>query len=458
MNEQGSRFVFLPMETKNREFHGKLLLSCVAAEAGFRAILCEQQELRRLVHRSPPGIYVDKSVVASKAGHFRDLRRMGHRVVAWCEEGLVYRNRDMYLRQRIAPETFEYVDRFFTWGSAQAADVATKIPEAPLKTLATGNPRFDLLRKPFRTLYETEAERLHRQHGSFVLINTNFSRYNHFYSPEYQLQRWKKRGRIRTPEDEQFFWDWSGYIGKLFHSFVDMTRELSQRLPDVTIVVRPHPSENHDRWKEAVAGPANVMVCHEGPVIPWIMASRALVHNSCTTGVEAFLLGRPVVAYMPVTSSTFDDRVPNGVSLKVTSVDELATVLRCIVDTGAEPEAADLAARRALAGEYVANMDGEFACDRIVAELLRVSDLPGLESGGAGSRLRLAVSLWWRRLRRAVRRSRSHSKQKFPGLTLQEVEEAVAAFRRVSNRFAGVTAIPVPGMQNGFQLTQKGNS
>ena len=85
-----SLFIILPIETKVREFHAKLLLSCVAAEAGLRVILGDQNEILRYLNHLPRGIYIDKSVARTKIEKFRKNARMGNRVVAWCEEGLIF--------------------------------------------------------------------------------------------------------------------------------------------------------------------------------------------------------------------------------------------------------------------------------------------------------------------------------------------------------------------------------
>jgi hypothetical protein len=64
-------------------------------------------------------------------------------------------------------------------------------------------------------------------------------------------------------------------------------------------------------------------VIHEGSAIPWILGADAVVHNSCTTGVEGFLLDRPTVAYVPVRSKTYDSLLPNSVSRLANTPQEL---------------------------------------------------------------------------------------------------------------------------------------
>ena len=43
----------------------------------------------------------------------------------------------------------------------------------------------------------------------------------------------------------------------------------------------------------------NVRIRDGGSVIPWMIAARCVIHNACTTGIEAYILNRPVTEYHP---------------------------------------------------------------------------------------------------------------------------------------------------------------
>ena len=72
---------------------------------------------------------------------------------------------------------------------------------------------------------------------------------------------------------------------------------LSKEFGDHTIIVRPHPSENHEPWVEISEDLPNVKVLYEGSINEWALAADVVIFNNCTTGVEAFLLERPVISY-----------------------------------------------------------------------------------------------------------------------------------------------------------------
>ena len=189
-------------------------------------------------------------------------------------------------------------------------------------------------------------------------------------------------------------------------------------------------------------------VIYEGSVLPWILASDVLIHNSCTTGLEAYLLGRPVVAYCPVTSEVFDSVLPNAVSIRTTTADELMGMLERILREPDNMRREKLRGPKSesLARRYIASFEGPFASERIVSELKNL--INGVrqtsETFQASSKMRIRMTredllsqakallnrMGIRRLR-----GRGYQQQKFPGISLAEIQEALAAFQKAADRF-----------------------
>ena len=426
-------WLLLPIETKAREFDAKLLLAAAAAEAGFDVVLGDQTAIVRRLDLLPHGAYLDKSVSGNKIGHFRNLAQRGFRIAAWCEEGLIYPDRDYYLKERIDPAALELTDRFFCWGPVQRDDILLKAPDAAGRLAATGNPRLDVLRPELRGLYADEAAGHRDRHGDFLLVNTNFGRVNHGIGPDFHLAALRQRGVIRDDADLAMFRERTEHVGRVYGHFRAGVRELSRALPGRTIVLRPHPSEDHDRWRADLADLPNVRVVYEGAVVPWLMAARVAMHCNCTTGVEGFLLDRPVVAYRPAPHPVFDSPLPNAVSRPAWSLDELVGLVEAAFAGDAlAVDGADAAARRYLAGH-----DGGLAADRVAAELagmdVPVSTAAARRLAHAGRDAMEPVRDLARRLLRG--RDRAYTRRKFPGLGLAETALRLDALRRLTGRF-----------------------
>ena len=439
-------WLIVPVETKARELDAKTYLACAAAESGFHVMLGEQNALLRRLARLPRGFYLDKSIGQAKVQGFERLKKLGFRVVAWCEEGLVYRDRDAYLHERVSPKAFDNVEAFFAWGRQQASDLRTVVNDAPARIFETGNPRFDLLRPGLRELYRPAAEALRKRFGEFILINTNFARYNHYFGRDQVLQILKTRGTISTAEHEDFYRRWVDFLGQVFHSFEEMLPRLALAFPSRTIVLRPHPSENHDNWRKIAAGIPNVQVIHQGGVIPWLLASELSIHNSCTTGVEGALMGKPAIAYRTVCSETYDSFLPHRVSVNTYSFEELVGAVESVfAGSYAAPLTKDAAARGDVE-RYVASLDGPPAAERILSQISALADLPprrGTLAARIGDRGEQALRTVARTLLAPLRSTGGYAKQKFPGVEQNELHAIVASLRSTTGRFehVGLSAV-----------------
>ena len=56
------------------------------------------------------------------------------------------------------------------------------------KIRISGNPRFDVLRPELRGLFDGDARALREKYGPYILVATNFSRYNHFMGYDFWIE------------------------------------------------------------------------------------------------------------------------------------------------------------------------------------------------------------------------------------------------------------------------------
>ena len=457
-------YLLIPVEISVREFHAKLLLSCVAAEAGFSVIFGWAEPIKKHASHLPRGIVVERSVATWKLKDFQRFRRLGNPIVAWCEEGLVTLDPDSYVKYRISEDVMQVVDRFFAWGPKQAEMIETRMPSSQSKIVVAGNVRFDLLRQPYRNLFNNKVCELKKQYGPFILINTNFGDYNNVLGREAAFERLKRKLQLDHEADADFFRSWADYSGAMYHHFVDMAAHLSGSMPGHAIVVRPHPSEDLDTWRQATASFANVRVARDGNATPWLMAADAVIHNSCTTGVETFVVGSPVISYRPITSDRFDAELSNDISRQVTTLAELEATLREVLDQSehfARQQQTNPAARQLLS-QYVVNLEGSLAAEHIVATLQKLVQQRPLRSNGRlnamRKQLRLRSAGWlnsiWVDIVRPMIQGRTYSEYKFPKVSVQEVEAIIAELQTVSSRFKDITVQPI-GLQGLFHIQQR---
>jgi surface carbohydrate biosynthesis protein len=425
--------LILPVENQVRELDPKLLLACVAAERGFPVVIGSRALLHHRVGAIPRGVYLAKSLRRLSERMFGILAKLGHDIVAWDEEALVRLSPDYYYQRRLSPKTVRLTSALFAWGPDNEALFRSYPGYDGTPIYVTGNPRTDLMRPELRGYYAEDIEQIHKRYDRFVLVNTNFGWNNHFLRA---LRMDQPAGRPKNAFEAGL----ALHKTALFESFQRMLPALAAALPEHTILIRPHPTEDHAVWREIARRLPNARVANDGNVVPWLMACEALVHVGCTTALEATVIGKPAIAYQPVRSDAFDDDLPNQLSHRATSLDQLTRLAREAVSGGlAVGGSADLS----VLNRTFAALDGPFASERMLDALEgmgyaeRRPDPPGalrFAQGWIENQLRTARKRINMR-RPGHRNSTEYHDHRYPGASLDEMRARLRRLRDTLGRF-----------------------
>lgn len=359
----GERCLLLPVEVKARELNGKIALALAAVSRGWTVYLGWSAVVQSLAKYVRPGIYLEKNLHPARARLFADLRARGHTLLALEEEGLAVLNYDWYVTKNIQRHMLEKVDRFLSWGEMEAEAIRRHHPALADRVVLTGNPRADLLRPEYTEVIRQEAAGYQKRFGRYIVLVSSFSRVNLSAGSLDDFAR-NVVGRLSLgPTEAAFLRDSLDHTDKIFQAFKDMIPRLAAAFPDLPIILRPHPSENQKTWHKLAVGLPNVHVIADGTAIGWIAGAAVMVHNGCTTAIEAALLGGLPIAYQPVRSDRFDVPLPNDLSEVAGSVDEVIALLAHRLD---HQSVEITPTRQALLKRAVVSVDGATACDRII--------------------------------------------------------------------------------------------
>ncbi|HED18596.1 MAG TPA: hypothetical protein ENI74_03730 [Gammaproteobacteria bacterium] len=438
--------LIIPVENQVRELDPKLLLACIAAKRGFSSIIGSHRKIDFKIASLPRSLYLCKSFTVMNLKMFRIMHKLGQKIISWDEEALVHLPADMYFSRRLSPLSLQYVSHLFAWGEDNA-NLWRQYPlmpdEKPIHI--TGNPRGDLLRAEMCTFYKDDADQLRKEYGKYILVNTNFNHVNAFYPGQNLFRPIAKRGQKEkfgkaakgmSPEFARALRD---HKQSLFDSFKELIPVLDAAFPAYNIVVRPHPTENQEIYHNIAASCQRVRVTNEGNVVPWLMAAQALVHNGCTTAVEAYSMGVPAISYRPSINEDIDQgfyRLPNQLSYQCFSGLELRSTLSKILSGWLGAAAGE--DRKALFDRYIVAQDGPLACERMVDVLEKISagrtelPKPALFTHLAGRTLANGRHLI-KRIRRDLPGSHAppeFHRHRYPGITLEELRERMSLFQR----------------------------
>ncbi len=442
--------LIIPVENQVRELDAKLLLACVAAERGFPVILGSRAYTHFAVASLPRGVYLAKSMRGLSRFMFTLLCGLGHAIVAWEEEALVHPPADDYFSLRLSPATIKQVSHIFAWGQ-ENADLLKGYPHLPqhLPIHVSGNPRGDMLRAELRPYFDSTVAELRRTYGQFILINTNFTDVNPFipavglFLPSDKPLAQRRFGQLGKGLSRPFAEGLYHHKQATLARFMQLIPQLYAAFPHLDIVIRPHPSENFAIYNALADQHRRISVTNKGNVLPWLLAMQAMVHNGCTTGLEAYALKVPAISYLPTFDALYDydyQGLPTRLSHECRDVDELQQTIGDIL--AGRLGAAEGDEREQLMSYHIAARHGPLACERIVDTLVDAGYLNSQPP--ASSALRFVQAWLYTHVKAALTQlymhrpgpnRKAYHDHRFPALTPGDLEQRIERFRDLLQRF-----------------------
>lgn len=330
------QWVVLRMETKSREFQSRTLLAYHLIKKGYGVILT--RDYGEKAGRFPRGIYVINNIFNTNNHLLKKIKKNNNEIIVLDEEGLVYVSEEQYLK-RVPKRNLELISKFLCFGQEQYKIVTETHPEYKDKVIVTGNPRINLLNDMFDKIDEDKVDEIKRNHSRYILVVSNFTMVNLFGSGINQEDRYdriykkyQKLGFIKNEKDLEQFNQSFNHIKSIFESFLVMVETLAEEFPDYEIIIRPHPSEDAEIWRNVAKNHSNIKVIFEGGLTEWIKGSELVIENSCTSAIESLFLNNNVLSYRPFINHKFDQPLPNKLSINVTNLDDIISITSKIYD------------------------------------------------------------------------------------------------------------------------------
>lgn len=359
------------MEIAARELDARLLVALYAVQQGFEVVIGQKWLMETNFSAMPKGLWLFKTMTPRDSRAMRKAKAFGHVVAAIDEEVTALAEGTGGLTW-VSDDGVALADRVFCQGEEHKKSMLVRWPQHAEKLRITGNPRWDILRPELRRIFSADADVLIKTHGPIILINTNSSIGNPAKgrTGEQLIKETAKAGKIKldSEEDKAKWRDYLAFDRANLEATVKLVRALSLRHPGHTIVVRPHPSEDGNYYERELAGVKNAAVIFKGSAATWIAAAEILIHTQCTTGIEAYALGKPAVNYEVIPSKVSTRNISGRLSVVAKSEDDvLALVARRLAKKdGSESVTHE---RTATFRHFFAAQDGALAVERMMVEL-----------------------------------------------------------------------------------------
>ena len=324
--------IYIDVEISSRELDAKLLLAIIAASRGHDVLVSHLTEIM-LGFKSgllKPGIFHTTSLAPSndKILRHKKIKDNGSKITSIDEEGgLIDKGYDKFSKLRYSEKTLEQSAAVFGWGSEDTETLKRVYPNQSQKIFNTGSPRADLWRSNFLKYWGSPKNIPKRP---YLLISSNMfsvSRFRPFYQ---NIEHLKNLGFFQR--DPEFFFDqfkMEAEDSQKTLNFIYAINHIAKHNNGFDIVLRPHPVENIDAWKIFLEDIPNVFVNNNHSITPWINNSFAIMHNSCTSAIEATISGKPIITYTPFDQKYFRE-IPNELGYKVKTLEKLSETVKTL--------------------------------------------------------------------------------------------------------------------------------
>jgi surface carbohydrate biosynthesis protein len=208
---------------------------------------------------------------------------------------------------------------YFFWGSRLHDAFLEDSGMSADRLHLTGCPRFDFAAPRWHPLLRFDRQ-------GYLLVNANFPLVNPRFSPSPTHER---DSMVRAGWAPDYVEGLLIDLRTVLEGYVDALRRLALDLSDQDILVRPHPFESEQFYRDAFADCPNVTIDGRGSVLNVIHNSACILHLNCGTAIEATMLGKlPIQLDWLNTERTANHaKLPSLISHRAGSLEELRAIL-----------------------------------------------------------------------------------------------------------------------------------
>lgn len=273
--------VCLIVDNPLRDLEGLVLLARQLATRGARATLVPMYEQGFDVPALRPDMVLVNYIRPNNVDLIKSYKRAGVLVGVLDTEGIGGKNPDQFAGMVKGTGCTDLVDLYCVWGQAQYAAFQRQGTVSADILRATGCPRYDFCAPPWRAALPAPSVA-----SGYVLINTNFPTVN----PRFSGSSSDEEGAmVQAGFTREFARQFIADGREAYRHTLGMAIKLAKHFSDVQFVLRPHPFENLDSYG-AFADLPNASVIQSGTSLEWISGARLLVHQNCSTAIEATML------------------------------------------------------------------------------------------------------------------------------------------------------------------------
>ncbi len=321
MIDKVKKRIYLLLEVQQRELDARITFAIKASNLGYSIVFCKKAYLLSKSKFLINGIVIMKSIGVKNYKFIRSLKKDGHIVCSFDEEGLLFHDSEKYCKRRLNEGCLSELKYFFSWGNNDYEAIKSYYPNFIDKVKIAGNSRIELLKKPLNEIYKIRAKKIKEKYGRFILINTKFG-YSNYMSQkkDYSIVDGLNKAWNLNQEETIFY----NYILKSQikrrDDIIKVLKTFEVKYPNIKFLIRPHQSENPNFWEKIKN--KNVIIVQDGsPALDWMIAAKVVISFNCTTAIEAKFFNVNHINYIPMDKNDF--KLPNEINKNIYNIEDL---------------------------------------------------------------------------------------------------------------------------------------
>lgn len=287
--------LYLPVEIKSRELIPNLTLIREAINRGYVCYIGSKNSITRLLKnkKKKNGIFLSKSFLTKE-----ETKEILTKCDSFCvlDHEFGFAMSESEIKKRI-----NNLKKFILNKDINSIFLLNKkiynlfvklVPEVKKKIFITGWPRYDLKNEDYVKIYKKKIDEIKSRYENFFLFSSDFGILNkkdlkllkqYYISYNWNKNNIKNEVKLNTKRLDGF----KDFLKKICH--------YEKQKNYKNIIIRPHPNEDKREWLLLSKKFKKSKVIYKDAIEPWILSSNGLIHNGCSSAVEAMQFGKPSI-------------------------------------------------------------------------------------------------------------------------------------------------------------------
>lgn len=296
------KHIYIPIEIYVREINPKIIFATKAALKNFRVYIGSKTGIDKIINKKikdnyRAGIYFYKSQIISNRNYIEKIKKSCEKFIVLDEElGVGVSNIKPTLNRR--GKNLNDIDKFFVIGKKMMKKLIEYDQNFKKISQISGWLKYDIYKNKNLNIFETEIREIKKNYGNFYLFSSNYGALSEkgLRNRIKNNPTLKKFKNSKNKNNDYYTFKQSindfKYLKKKLFFFIKKNSETK-------FVIRPHPADQmYNDWK-VFEKFKNVKVINKYDIVPWIIASKGLIHRGCTSAIDAFFLKKPIFFFLP---------------------------------------------------------------------------------------------------------------------------------------------------------------